>query len=136
MPENKPILPPIIPMCPKHRFPLKRVAEKPWEAEYWYCTACAKIPYRNPTEKTKTNKPTLPEVIPLVLDYYAKEGNCAGGNLHIVLDDGNLQNSSIEYCLKCAEEENDVDGVVLAKLLLLMSHTQRKHLYRMNKLNW
>ncbi len=78
-------------------------------------------------------KPTLPEVIPLALDYYAKNGNSACNNLHIVLGDGNIKNHFVESCLQRAQEANDVDGIVLAKLLLRMSRTQRKKLYILNK---
>ena len=37
------------------------------------------------------NKPTILEVMPLVKAYYEKPENGAGGNLHIVLDDGNIE---------------------------------------------
>ena len=65
----------------------------------------------------------------MVRDYYSKPGNGAGGSLHIVLDDGNLDNKDILFCREWAEKENDADGVVLADVLLSMSKTQRKKLY-------
>lgn len=71
-------------------------------------------------------KPTLPEVLPLVKAYKEKSGNAVGGSLHIVLDDGNISDDNIKYCLHWAEKQNDPDGVELARLLLQMSKTQRK----------
>lgn len=73
-------------------------------------------------------KPTVPEVLPLVHAYYRKPGNEVGGNLHIVLDDGNVEDGHIQYCLEQAEADGDEDGVVLASLLLRMSRTQRSKL--------
>lgn len=71
------------------------------------------------------------QVLPIAKAYYSMPDNGAGGNLHIVLDDGNLKNSSIEACLKQCIEENDAEGEVLAKILLSMSMTQRKKLYKL-----
>lgn len=76
-------------------------------------------------------KPTIPDVWPLVVAYYAKPGNGAGGNLHIVLDDGNVCDESVRFCLKEAKNKSDNDGVALAEKLLLMSKTQRKKLHGM-----
>jgi len=82
---------------------------------------------------TIEQKPTIPEVLSLVLAYYAKHGNGAGGSLHLVLDDGNIETYSVEFCKQFALENNDQDGVELAELLLKMSYTQRRKLYRMTK---
>lgn len=79
-------------------------------------------------------KPTVPEVLPLVRAYYAKDGNGAGGSLHIVLDDGNVEDSHVRFCLEFAREEGDEDGVRLAETLLQMSQTQRLKLYRASHL--
>ena len=75
-------------------------------------------------------KPTVPDVLPLVHAYYALPGNGAGGNLHIVLDDGNVDDSSVRFCLTQARERGDEPGIILAEALLLMSRTQRTKLYR------
>jgi hypothetical protein len=61
-------------------------------------------------------------------EYYQRDGNGAGGNLHIVLDDGNVERSHVEFCLERATAEGDEAGVVLARLLLAASRTQRKML--------
>jgi len=61
-------------------------------------------------------------------EYYQREGNSVGGNLHIVLDDGNVERSHVEFCLERATAEGDEAGVVLARLLLAASRTQREKL--------
>lgn len=78
---------------------------------------------------TGTGKPTIPEVLPLVQAYYAKPGNIVGGSLHIVLDDCNVDDSHVRYCIDDAREKGDDDGVRLGELLLRMSKTQRSKLY-------
>ncbi len=78
-------------------------------------------------------KPTIPEVLPVVHDYYAKPGNGQGGSLHIVLDDGNVDDGNVVFCRQWAVDHHDPDGVRLADLLLRMSTTQRRKLSRMPK---
>ncbi len=73
-------------------------------------------------------KPTVPEVLPLIQEYYRKPENCVGGNLHIVLEDSNVENSHIKYCLEQAKTAGDKDGVRIAELLFQMSKTQRRKL--------
>lgn len=46
------------------------------------------------------DSPTVAEVLPLVNAYYAKPGNSVGGNLHIVLDDCNVEDGHVEFCLR------------------------------------
>ena len=72
-------------------------------------------------------KPTIPEVLPKVQEYY--KDHLAGGNLHIVLDDGNVRDSDVMFCLERAKQKNDIKGIELANLLLRMSTTQRRKLY-------
>jgi hypothetical protein len=79
------------------------------------------------------SKPTIPEVLPLVQAYYAKPGNFAGGSLHIVLDDGNVNDGSVQFCIDYAREKGDEDGIALGMLLLRMSKTQRSKLYASRK---
>jgi hypothetical protein len=71
------------------------------------------------------DKPIISDILPLVKEYRDKDGNGVGGNLHIVLDDGNINDSDIKFCLERAIETNDVDGIKLAEILLNMSKTQR-----------
>ncbi len=75
------------------------------------------------------DKPTVTEVLPLVKAFYEKEGNGCGGNLHIVLDDGNIEDDHILYCLGKCKIYFDSDGMVICTLLLKMSKTQRLKIY-------
>jgi hypothetical protein len=74
-------------------------------------------------------KPTVPEVQPLVEAYRALPGNIVGGSLHVVLDDGNVDDKSIGYCLNAAREDGDEDGAAIAQVLLRMSKTQRRKVH-------
>lgn len=38
---------------------------------------------------TKLNRPSVPEVAPLVRAYYTLPGNSNGGSFHIIFEDGN-----------------------------------------------
>jgi hypothetical protein len=91
-------------------------------------------------------RPTVPEVLPLVRRYLEREPT--GGSLHIVLDDGNLRDSDLEFCYRFAmrdqalyadhpygqprvmSEPPDHEGAALALILLSMSPTQRRKIYR------
>lgn len=75
------------------------------------------------------SKPTIPEVIDQFRAYH--ETNLAWGSLHIVLDDGNIQDESVIYCRNYALAQGDADGVVLADILLSMSKTQRLKIGRL-----
>lgn len=80
---------------------------------------------RGPIPDKPSGRPTVDEVVPLCVEYY-RDGNFCGGNLHIVLDDTNLADHHIEWCLKQAAEEGDTAGVRIAKLMLQMTRTQRQ----------
>ena len=71
-------------------------------------------------------RPTVPQVIPLVKAYYEVPGNGVGGNLHIVLDDFNIKDYHIKYCLKQCKETGDSAGEELANMLMQMSPSQRR----------
>lgn len=70
-------------------------------------------------------KPTVPEVLPLVRDLYGTEHGGAGGCLHIVLDDGNVEDHSVAFCVDYAMENDCNQCESLARLLMRMSRTQR-----------
>lgn len=70
------------------------------------------------------NKPNVPTVQPLVDAYYAL-GNWAGGSLHIALEDCNVKDRDVQWCVENAEKDGDCYGVLLGKVLLRMSKTQR-----------
>jgi len=74
-------------------------------------------------------KPSIPEVLPLARRYCSRRDG--GGSLHIVLEDDNVDDASVRWCIDYAEERGDPEGRELARLLLLMSKTQRRKLARM-----
>lgn len=53
------------------------------------------------------------------------DANPTWGSLHVVLDDGNTEDSHVAWCQEYAAEEGDQEGYELAGLLLQMSETQR-----------
>jgi hypothetical protein len=75
-------------------------------------------------------KPTVPDVLPLARAYYEIAGNEVGGHLHIVLEDYNIDDGSVQFCLDEARAHRDEAGVELASLLLRMSKTQRLKIAR------
>ena len=64
----------------------------------------------------------------LLSTYHAKE--LAWGSLHIALEDGNLEDSHIDFCINYAIETNDKDGLMLASVLRRLSLEDREILYR------
>ena len=81
-------------------------------------------------ERRKAMKPTVPDVLPITRAYYAKDGNGAGGNLHIVLDDCNVKDGHVIFCKEQCIQRGDSDGLALCELLLRMSRTQRLKIAR------
>jgi hypothetical protein len=82
------------------------------------------------------SKPTIPEVIDQFCAYHAK--NLTWGSLHIVLDDGNTEDSHVAWCREYALERGDAEGAALAEILLRMSQTQRSKISRLaeKRLPW
>lgn len=63
-----------------------------------------------------------------IQEYYTD--NAAGGALHIVLDDGNLETSHISWCLNNSiREDKDTRAFLIACDLLGLSFSARKKLY-------
>ncbi len=54
------------------------------------------------------DKPTIPEVIDRFRAYHA--WNLTWGSLHIVLDDGNVDDDSVAFCKGWALEHGDAEG--------------------------
>jgi predicted phosphodiesterase len=79
---------------------------------------------------TETDKPTVPQVLAMVRSYAAIEGNDTGGSLHVVLDDGNVDDSTVRSCIHDARQRGDQPGVKLGEALLQMSRTQRLKIAR------
>jgi hypothetical protein len=74
-------------------------------------------------------KVTVPEVLPLVQAFYAHPDNGTGGCLHIVLDDGNVDHSSVQFCVDQAKKDGDRMGELLGRVIQKLSKTQRNRLY-------
>ena len=71
-------------------------------------------------------KPTVPEVLPIVQALYRRHS--AGCCWHIVLDDGNVGNDSVAWCVNYIETESTCrqpECRQLCDLLPKMSRTQR-----------
>ena len=75
-----------------------------------------------------TDKLCIPDVVARFRAYHARPENITWGSLHIVLDDGNVDTGSVEFCVSWAEEKGDGEGAELARILLRMSRTQRLRL--------
>lgn len=69
---------------------------------------------------------TIPEVVERFALYHQR--NAAWGSLHIVLDDNNIDDSSVEFCAGYAQDDKDTEGEELAEILLKMSKSQRLRL--------
>lgn len=74
-------------------------------------------------------KPTIAEVLPLVESLYSEHP--AGCCLHIVLDDGNVRDSDVDFCRQWAIDHKHEDCEKLALKLRSMSRTQRAKLYKL-----
>ena len=76
-------------------------------------------------------KPTILEIIPLIKLFKSNNDNICGGNLHIYLDDGNIEDGNIIFCLNRCIQLDDHIGKEICEMSLLMSHTQRKKISMM-----
>jgi len=91
-------------------------------------------------ETARKLRPTVPELAPLIDAFYGFPQNGVGGVLHIVLDDQNIDDDSVKFCIESAHAgdhwanptpgEPDEAGELLGYLLLLCSKTQRSKLSR------
>jgi hypothetical protein len=96
---------------------------------------------RGPIPDKTSDRPTVPEVAALLRDYYRLPGRGVGGAVHIVVDDGNCDQRSADFCAEHAErwarewsdapEYVDLD-VKIARMLAEMTGTQRRRLAAMN----
>ena len=73
-------------------------------------------------------RPKVPDVRPLLTEYYAKPDNATGGCFHIVFEDGNYTDADIQHCIDRSHFVGDTDGVKLGELLIQMTRTQRSKL--------
>lgn len=78
--------------------------------------------------KIRVDEGWFEPVVRLVKLYYANDHG-AGGSLHIVLDEGNLEDSNVDWCAGYAAGSNDPEGSDIANLMQHMTMAQRKRLY-------
>lgn len=76
-------------------------------------------------------KLTIPEVLPSLKEYMDKPLNGSGGSLHIIIDDHNIDDKNVKFCISYAKECGDDDGVKLAEKFLLLSKTQRSKISKL-----
>lgn len=65
----------------------------------------------------------VPDVLDRFIEYRRKEP--VWGLLHIVLEEGNVSDSDVDYCIARAEHACDSEALELARILRQMSRTQR-----------
>ena len=87
-------------------------------------------PKQDPTFDRRLGRPAADRVRLLVREMYELKGHGAGGCMHIVTDDENLERDSIEFCLDVARKRGCAPCIRLASLLLLMTATQVKKAVR------
>lgn len=78
------------------------------------------------------NKPTIPEVLPLIKKYYSNPCNSSGGNLHIFFEDWNIKDKDLTFCLAQCHKDQDGLGAELCALLLQMSKRQRRKIVKIS----
>jgi hypothetical protein len=61
----------------------------------------------------------------IIVAYYQLPGNEVGGPLHVVTDDGNVDDHSIEFSIDIAEREGNETAVAVGKMLLAMAPDER-----------
>lgn len=71
---------------------------------------------------------TTLDLIPDVKALY--ERNCMGCCLHVALDDGNLKDKDVQFCIDFAVGQNHPECEDLGRKLLELSQTQRAKLKR------
>ena len=76
-----------------------------------------------------TDRPHVPDVLPLVHAIYARPGGGVGCCLHILTDDGNCEQDHADHVLALAREREHPDCIQAAELLVRMSHTGRRKVY-------
>lgn len=72
---------------------------------------------------------TVDDLKRLKAEFYDFDGNGCGGNLHVVLDDGNLEDRSVQSCIDSAVADKDEAGTELGLALKRATLFQRGVLY-------
>ena len=79
-------------------------------------------------------KPTVPEVAPLVKAVYKR--SLVGCCWHILLDDGNVDDGSVQFCISEALKRQHPECIALIDPMLRMSKTQRSELGKIRIWDW
>ena len=58
------------------------------------------------------------EIRQIIQAYYEEPGNGAGGCCHVVLDDGNLEDSSVHFCQEECKNHDDKLGLIIMDILM------------------
>lgn len=83
--------------------------------------------YNDLFKKIKKDQHWFENFIKIVQHYYKNNG--AGGNLHVVLDDGNLEDINIGWCAGLCLGRQDHEGMDIANLMRNMTMAQRQRVY-------
>ena len=74
----------------------------------------------------------MQELINRIQEFYnEKPENGAGGVLHIVTDDGNMEDSSIDFCIELAEKDGDMEAIAIANDIKALPFEERERLYEL-----
>ena len=77
-----------------------------------------------------TDRIVFADLVEDVRALYASEHGRMGGCLHIVLDDGNIRDSDVTFCVEWAEQRGCESCADLARRLLQASQRTRLRLHR------
>lgn len=69
----------------------------------------------------------IAQAIAMIKPFYEREPS--GGVLHVALDDGNMDDGCVKWCLEEAKKEGDEQAVEIAEFLLSMPEDDRFDLY-------
>jgi hypothetical protein len=92
----------------------------------------------------RPERPTVPEMLPLVNAYYRMPGCGAGGAVHVMLEDLNIEQSHADWCVENAEgwgqswgaRDGGPHHLAVARLLRRASRTQRGKLATVHEYPW
>lgn len=79
--------------------------------------------------KTTMMENFKPLVKELIKFYYEELCIGTGGDFHIVLDDGNIEDEHVWLCQEEAEKNNDTFGIFLGQVLRMFTEDERKKMY-------
>lgn len=81
---------------------------------------------------TENDSQWFDRFIVLCKHYYKQEP--VGGNLHIVLEDGNLEDRNVVWCEGLSFGRRDMEASDIASMMEMMTMAQRRKVYRNRQL--